>query len=138
MIRRPTRATRTDTRFPYTTLFRSVTYEAVVDRFIRQYAKPRQRTWKETERVLKAAPWKGRAFSDITSKDADKYLSGLVEAGKPYAAKNALSWLKTCWRWARRRHIVDVPIMDVLLAEDFGIVTKAREDRKSTRLNSSH
>src|SRR3546814_3164731 len=36
MIRRPPRATRTDTRFPYTTLFRSVRAQATADRIAAQ------------------------------------------------------------------------------------------------------
>src|SRR3546814_17020010 len=34
MIRRPPRSTRTDTLFPYTTLFRSCGWQAIPDRFI--------------------------------------------------------------------------------------------------------
>src|SRR3546814_14517752 len=34
MIRRPPRSTRTDTLFPYTTLFRSVVHDRRVERFI--------------------------------------------------------------------------------------------------------
>src|SRR3546814_3373654 len=48
MIRRPPRATRTDTLFPYTTLFRSggaalaveIAFETMADRFVEQHAGP--------------------------------------------------------------------------------------------------
>jgi integrase len=120
------------------------TYPKVAERFIRQYARPRQRTWKETARILGlrlegeefkpikgglADPkrWGKRQFADISSTDADKYISEILEAGKDGAARVALSWLKTCWRWAWRRKLVDGPVMDSLLAEDFGIVSKARD-----------
>ncbi|MCZ6608080.1 MAG: Arm DNA-binding domain-containing protein, partial [Alphaproteobacteria bacterium] len=49
------------------------TYEEVVARFIRQYAKPRQRTWKETERILTAIPWGSKLITEITKRDAIKY-----------------------------------------------------------------
>ncbi len=123
------------------------TYGKVVDRFIQQYAKPRQRTWRETARVLglqedQANPdvlkpikgsladpkkWGKRPIAEISRKEVDSYLSGLVEAEKKAAARVALSWLKTLWRWAWRRHLVDFPIMDALKAEDFGITRKSRD-----------
>ena len=102
------------------------TYERVVERFIRQAAKPNQRTWKQTERVLKAVPWGARPFADITKKDANGYLSDLAME-KPAAARVALSWLKSLWRWAARMDIVPYPIMDVLQAKDFGIRKKTRD-----------
>lgn len=103
------------------------TYGQVVDRFIRQYAKPRQRTWKETERILKTAPWEKRFVGEITKRDAIRYLNEMVEADKKAAARVALSWLKTLWRWAWRQELVDFPIMDALRAEDFGVTRKARD-----------
>ena len=119
------------------------TYREVAARFIRQYARPRQRQWKETARVLglkvdgdelrpikgglaDPAQWGGRQFAEISSADADAYISALIEAGKEGAARVALSWIKTCWRWASRRGLAD-PVMDRLLAEDFGLVPKSRK-----------
>jgi hypothetical protein len=47
---------------------RSDSYGAMVDRFIELYAKPRQRTWRRTEQVLKAwcKPWLDKPINEIT------------------------------------------------------------------------
>ena len=103
------------------------TYEKVVARFIRQYAEPRQRTWKETERVLTAIPWGRRPITEIAKRDAIKHLNDLVAASKRPTARITLSWLKTLWRWAWRQELVEFPIMDALRAEDFGIGKTTRK-----------
>ena len=48
-------------------------YGAVVDQFIETYAKPNQRTWPLTERVLKmaGAEWLDRPFTEITRADIE-------------------------------------------------------------------
>lgn len=102
-------------------------YSEVVELFIRQYAKPRQRTWKETERVLKSLPWGTTPIGEITKADARKHIRGLVEKGKYAPARVTLSWLKTLWRWAWRQELVEFPIMDALKADDFGIISKVRK-----------
>ena len=98
------------------------TYAAVVARFIEQAAKPRQRTWKETERILTAIPWGHRPMVDITKADAIKYLNEKVAAGHLATGRNALAWTKTLWRWAWRQDLIGFPVMDALKAEDFGFV----------------
>ena len=102
------------------------TYEAVRERFIRQYAEPRQRTWKETERILKALPWDKRLIEEITKKDAIKFLNDLIAADKKATARVTLSWLKAMWRWAWRQDLIDFPVMDALKPEDFGITKVVR------------
>src|SRR3546814_15545953 len=52
MIRRPPRSTRTDTLFPYTTLFRSVDLEELVEHFFVVVA---QRAQQHADRQLAAA-----------------------------------------------------------------------------------
>lgn len=95
------------------------TFEAVVDDFIDKYAKPRQRTWKETERTLKVncAEWRKRPFAEITKRDAFELLDGLVSDGKNATANRTLSWLRTLWKWAAKRDIVEAPIMDAVEIE---------------------
>lgn len=102
------------------------TYERVVERFIRQWARPRQRTWAETERLLLAVPWQGRPFTEITAQDAAKHIGEVAERS-PSVARITLSWLTTLWRWAWRQYLVEYPIMDRLQAADFGIVKKPRD-----------
>ena len=93
---------------------RATTYGAVVEQFVEHYAKPRQRTWKETERVLKSLPWHKRPIGSITKREAYRYLDGLVTAGQHAKARVTLSWLKTFWRWAWKRDLVEAPVMDAV------------------------
>src|SRR3546814_20358522 len=106
MIRRPPRSTRTDTLFPYTTLFRSDTPAPQPERRLE-----RARMFLETGRI-------DAAIGEVRN--------------LPGAAK-AASWIADAERYR-----------DVLEALD-RVETAAvleprmlREDRKSTRLNSSH
>lgn len=91
-------------------------FEAIVDQFIELYAKPRQRTWKHTEGVLKrnCAPWLRRQMGSITKRDAYDLLEGFVADGHGPKAGLTLAWLRTLWRWAYKRDLVASPIMDAV------------------------
>jgi Arm DNA-binding domain len=97
----------------------ATTYEAVVDRFIKEYARPRQRTFDQTEWCLKrtCASFIGKPFGAITKADVRSLLNSFVNEGKVYKAANAQAWLKKLWRWAAEHDIVDVPIMDAVRIE---------------------
>ncbi|MGI9505428.1 MAG: Arm DNA-binding domain-containing protein, partial [Geminicoccaceae bacterium] len=71
------------------------TYGEAVDEFVEKYAKPRQRSWKETERTLKVnvAVWLDRRITEITKTDAYELLDGFVAEGKHSKARLTLSWL---------------------------------------------
>lgn len=90
------------------------TVEEVIDLFIELYAKPRQRTWRETRRTLKTncKAWLATPIKQITKRQVYELLDGFVADGKPYKAAVTLSWLRTLWRWAWKRDIVDQPLMD--------------------------
>ena len=45
------------------------TYDKVVSRFIAQYAEPRQRTWRQTERTLRSIPWGPRPMAEIAKRE---------------------------------------------------------------------
>ena len=96
-----------------------VTYGAVVADFIRLYATPRQRTWQQTERILKSAGdgWINRPISDIAKGHAQKRIDQWIAAGQPYKAKLAAAWWRTMWKWAWKRKFVVAPIMDALEVE---------------------
>src|SRR3546814_12889295 len=101
MIRRPPRSTRTDTLFPYTTLFRSLGRGLAVDP---------ERHRAEDRRARAADPGDHRDALDQPDEDR-----------------------------LARRHIgdaADVPCLCETLDEQDR--KAADEDRKSTRLNSSH
>src|SRR3546814_6764223 len=63
MIRRPPRSTRTDTLFPYTTLFRS--HQPVAIELLREYLLALRNRCGLVERIeAKSAPRRGRTFDD--------------------------------------------------------------------------
>jgi integrase len=90
------------------------TFAQVVDQFIEHHAKPRQRTWHQTERVLKrnCAAWLDRPFDSITKQDARALLRGYVAEGHGPKAQVTRAWLKKLWRWAVEEDLIDVPIME--------------------------
>ncbi len=61
-------------------------FRDAVREFINNYAKPRQRTWKETERnlMINCADWLDKPVSTITKADAYSLLDGFV-AKEPYS-----------------------------------------------------
>src|SRR3546814_15233146 len=77
MIRLPPRSTRTDTLFPYTTLFRSVARQFVgADRFRNQIGGNLPRDGIETVEILRR------------EQAANEQIAAAVEAGRPMAVDN--------------------------------------------------
>src|SRR3546814_11783857 len=115
MIRRPPRSTRTDTLFPYTTLFRSERDAAA--------AAPLAAGFRPRRRQL------GRRMADIDPNSAKaKDIDVLMEQ-----ARKAGDLLKALSHESRL-------LILCILAEGEKSVSELEEllDRKSTRLNSSH
>jgi len=98
---------------------RRETFEYVLDRFINEYAKPRQRTWDQTERILKknCADFLKRPIDKITKKEIDELLSGFIADGHGYKAGITRAWLKKMWRWAYSKDLVSTPIMEGVTIE---------------------
>src|SRR3546814_1677692 len=125
MIRRPPRSTRTDTLFPYTTLFRSwshnwgfvpLTQPEIDD--VGKKLKPIV-----FNDLIRIAELDGRPVAFMIT------LPDLNEAIRPLGGKLLpFGWAKLLW-WLRKPKVrtMRVPLMGVV-----------KEDRKSTRLNSSH
>jgi integrase len=92
------------------------TYEYVVDQFIEHYAKPRQRTWDQTQRVLKnnCAAWLKKPIADIPHKDIRKLLREFITDGHPYKTAVTKRWLAKLWKWAYDEEHVPVPIIQGL------------------------
>jgi integrase len=92
------------------------TFGYVVDRYIQDYARHKQRTWDQTERVLKrvgtAAGWLQKPIDDISKNDVRELLRGYVNEGHPYKAANTDAWLRSLWKWAYREDYVAAQIMD--------------------------
>src|SRR3546814_5792997 len=118
MIRRPPRSTRTDTLFPYTTLFRSFFNEHVID-LIRN------------EERYKAL---GITFPGAV------LLHGPPGCGKTFAVEKLVEHLDWPFFSIDSGSIGSPFIHETgkKIAEAFEQAVKVSPDRKSTRLNSSH
>src|SRR3546814_10760078 len=129
MIRRPPRSTRTDTLFPYTTLFRSLGHRRDADRdparhllhpaLLRSRAARSARWIRGAARTLRQAR---RRTGDAGMTRTRLFLiaAPLLLAGCSLAPKTVLPAPPVSESW---------PVGDAYLAQ---------RDRKSTRLNSSH
>jgi integrase len=93
-----------------------LTYGELVDRFIELYAKPRHRTWVQTEKTLRNnfVDWVKRPVAEITRGDARTILRGFIADGHPYKASVSKAWITKLWRWAAEEELVVLPIMDSL------------------------
>ncbi len=91
-------------------------YGQVVDTFIQKYAQPRQRSWRQTECVLKnnCAVWLDRPIVSLTKADAYDLLEGFVAVGHEAKARKTLSWLKTLFRWAVKRDIIETSVVEAV------------------------
>src|SRR3546814_9274257 len=120
MIRRPPRSTRTDTLFPYTTLFRSGLDDQVLAAFgIKDAPPPVLQRWEEIMERL------DHPEGEVTIGVVGKY-TGLKDAYK--SLQEAL-----VHGGIANRVTVNIKWLDAEMFEQGEDV-----DRKSTRLNSSH
>jgi integrase len=77
--------------------------------FISLYAKPKNRGWRETERILgKFVPLYDRPLDEIRRCEIVHVLDMLVANGTPYRANRALSAIKKLLNWALNRGMIDV------------------------------
>src|SRR3546814_7922361 len=122
MIRRPPRSTRTDTLFPYTTLFRSAPYAAFVAEAARRFGLPEAWIWA----IIR------------TESHGDPY------AVSPAGAMGLMQIMPGTWRFERARLGLGNDPFDgrdnIMAGADYLSAMRQRygPDRKSTRLNSSH
>src|SRR3546814_16935631 len=108
MIRRPPRSTRTDTLFPYTTLFRSCEHHSVRLTLAEEAeASHHKHARHDLLLIVKSLHLAHRFFSPLTGRAGRRLYNG---------DDSAL----------------------VLLRKEAARETREQEDRKSTRLNSSH
>src|SRR3546814_18781203 len=121
MNRRPPRSTRTDTPFPYTTLFRSVDESREQTRAIHALQRRRQ-----TLEGLLAG--EDRAVTLALHRNAQTLLEG-VKVVNPFADR--LTFLDDKTR-TRRDHMKYLTLIQAIA------LLHQHLDRKSTRLNSSH
>lgn len=87
----------------------SARFGAIVADFIKQYAQPRNRSWKDTERVLTTGPlagWQDRNIASITRADVVAATDALVAAGHPVAANRLLAAVRKLLNWCADRSII--------------------------------
>src|SRR3546814_13524540 len=131
MLRRPPRSTRTDTLFPYTTPFRSdLAVEEIGDMLGLAHAV-----------ALARITQHDRLDADVAQRDEILLVLGRVDEQVGVAVTEhdrRLDLVDEADRRAAPQHVVDAVL--VRLAEIFllQIIVIDRQDRKSTRLNSSH
>lgn len=108
-------------------LSKSSTFGQTVDLFIERYAKPRQRTWKETKRTLEVncADWLNRPIDSITLAEAVELLEGFQTEGKDAKARVTQAWLRTLFDWTVKRGAMERSIFESLGAIE--IAPKVRD-----------
>lgn len=74
--------------------------------FITRYAKPKNRSWEETERILNREvipAWKGRTVGEITRRDVLELLDSIVDRGAATMANRVFAAVRKMFSWAVER-----------------------------------
>src|SRR3546814_12580266 len=125
MIRRPPRSTRTDTLFPYTTLFRSL--DVYADNALFSRAAELAPAWEEALHCLAEAP----GVRDIRTIGL---VAGIeLEPRKDAPGKRALEIFHRCFDEGML-----IRVTGEIIALSPPLIVEVGQDRKSTRLHSSH
>jgi integrase len=85
--------------------------ERVVGLFIARYARPKNRSWAESERLLKAevvSQWRGRALSSIRRRDVVALLDRIIDRGSPVTANRVFSNFRRLCGWCVERELLEV------------------------------
>ena len=88
--------------------------EAVVEDFIRQYAKPRNRSWREAERILIrefVAMHGQRDIRQVTRADILEMMDRAIERGAAYQANRIHSHLRKLFNWCLDRGKIEASPM---------------------------
>lgn len=86
------------------------TIENVVDLFITRYAKPKNRSWEETDRILRREvlpKWQGRAVGDIRKRDIIELIDGIVDRGAATMANRVFAAVRKMFSWAAERDLIE-------------------------------
>lgn len=92
-------------------------FDAFVDEFVSTYCKPRNRTWSETERLLKrefVPQWGARPIHRIARNDIHQALDSIIARGSPALANAALAAVRKLFSWAvERGHLESSPCASI-------------------------
>jgi len=86
--------------------------QEAVDIFIQRYAKQKNRSWAEVQRVFNVyiTPKMGaRPLPSITPADIHEVLDALIDAGHPYMANRVFAHTRKFFNWCAERHWINVP-----------------------------
>lgn len=88
----------------------SMTVESVCADFIRQYARPRNRSWKEAERILQrefVSVHGQRDIREIKRHDIIDLMDGAIERGAAYQANRVHANLRRLFNWLTERNVIE-------------------------------
>lgn len=88
--------------------------EAVVEDFVRQYARPRNRSWREAERILKrefVSMHGQRDIRQVTRADILEMMDCAIERGASYQANRIHSHLRKLFNWCLDRGKIEASPM---------------------------
>lgn len=93
------------------------TVEEAAREFIAQYVKPRNRSWRETERIFNyyvLPRWGESLLPTITRSDVADLLNGIAAGGAPYMANRVLAAVRRFWNWCLEQGKVEAsPVASV-------------------------
>ena len=87
------------------------TVAVLADEYMEKWAKPRKRSWREDERILKKdilPEWGRRKAREITRRDVIRLLDGIVDRGAGIMANRTLATIRKMFNFAVSRDIVPV------------------------------
>lgn len=87
------------------------TVAVLADEYLEKWAKPRKRSWREDERILKKdvlPEWGRRKAREITRRDVIRLLDGIVDRGAGIMANRTLAAIRKMFNFAVGRDIVPV------------------------------
>ena len=88
----------------------SMNVESICADFVRQYARPRNRSYAQTERILQrefVSVFGQRDIREINRHDIIELMDGAVERGASYQANRIHSNLRKLFNWCMERGIID-------------------------------
>lgn len=88
------------------------TVEEAIDTFISRYAKQKNRSWQEVDRVFRVyikPKLGGRPLPSIEPGDIHDILDRLMDSGHPYMANRVFAHVRKFFNWCAERHWIDEP-----------------------------
>jgi integrase len=89
---------------------RADTVDEVAALFIERYAKLKNRSWKDIDRILRTymvSAWTGRPITDIKRRDVVAMLDSIVDRGTPTMANRVLAHVRKMFNWCIERGIIE-------------------------------